>query len=167
LHLLPPQAAAAPLSVYATFFWFAIAFMSVSLAINACLLYRPALGGPRSSVAAYLRDHRGRGLSIASGLLAASGDLCQFAGGQAVGFAAAMMVMAYPLLGVLWGVLGAREGRRLAAAAPGSKAGAGASNPGARRVQWGLLLVVGQVVCYVLSVGLLAGSAELRGGGHR
>jgi glucose uptake protein GlcU len=139
-----------PLSVYTTYFYFAVAFTAVSVAANAVLVYRPPFGIQPSSLAAYLTDHKGRALSVLSGLLAAAGDLCQFMGGQTVGYAAAMMVMAYPVVGVLWGLLRLRELRQV----PGGKAGA---------VPWGLLLVVGQVALYVLSVGLLSGSAELRG----
>lgn len=113
---------------------------------------RPPLGIKPSSLAAYLRDSKGRGLSVASGLLAGAGDLTQFLGGQTAGYAAAMMVMAYPVLGVLWGLLRFKELR-------GPKQREGGRGRG---VQWGLVLVVAQVVLYVLSVGLLSGSAELR-----
>jgi hypothetical protein len=104
-----------------------------------------------------LKDNRGRALSVASGLLAGAGDLTQFMGGQTAGYAAAMMVMAYPVVGVLWGLLRFKELR--GPAKPNATEGAGS---GVRRVSWGLVLVVCQVLLYVLSVGLLSGSAELR-----
>lgn len=88
---------------------------------------------------------------MASGLLAGAGDLTQFMGGQTAGYAAAMMVMAYPVVGVLWGLLRFKELR-----------GPMPTSEGVRGVRWGLVLVVCQVVLYVLSVGLLSGSAELR-----
>lgn len=123
-------------------------------------MYRPPLGIQASNLTAYLRDNRGRGLSVASGLLAAAGDLTQFLGGQTAGYAAAMMVMAYPVVGVLWGCLRFRELRR----GGGGKKGSGGSSSGWWwcGVSPGVLLVVAQVVLYVLSVGLLSGSAELR-----
>lgn len=76
-------------------------------------------------------------------------------GGQTAGYAAAMMVMAYPVVGVLWGLLRFKELR-------GPAKPKGVEGAGARRVSWGLVLVVCQVMLYVLSVGLLSGSAELR-----
>lgn len=146
--LLPPPTA--PLSVYTTYFWFAVSFTGVSGATNILLMYRPPLGIKRSSLGSYLRDNRGRALSVFSGMLAGAGDLCQFMGGQTAGYAAAMMVMAYPVVGVLWGLLRFKELRRTPAAA------------GRPRIPWGLVLVLSQVVMYMLSVGLLSGSAELR-----
>jgi hypothetical protein len=65
------------------------------------------------------------------------------------------MVMAYPVVGVLWGLLRFKELR--GPAKPRVEEGARA-----RRVSWGLVLVVCQGLLYVLSVGLLSGSAELR-----
>jgi hypothetical protein len=145
--LLPPPTP--PLSVYTTYFWFAVSFTGVSGAVNVLLMYRPPLGISPSSLGAYLRDNRGRALSVFSGMLAGAGDMCQFMGGQTAGYAAAMMVMAYPVVGVLWGLLCFKEVRRAPA--------------GGSRVPWGLVLVLSQVVMYMLSVGLLSGSAELRG----
>lgn len=146
--LLPPPTH--PLSVYTTYFWFAVSFTGVSGATNILLMYRPPLGIKPSSLGSYLRDNRGRALSVFSGMLAGAGDLCQFMGGQTAGYAAAMMVMAYPVVGVLWGLLRFKELRRMPAAAGGP------------RIPWGLVLVLSQVVMYMLSVGLLSGSAELR-----
>jgi len=138
-----------PLSVYTCYFYFAVGFTVVSAVVNAWLMYRPPLGIQPSCLMAYLKDNRGRALSIFSGVLAAAGDLTQFIGGQTAGYAAAMMVMAYPVVGVLWGLLRFKELRQRPAGRPGG-------------VPWGLVLVVSQVVLYVLSVGLLSGSAELR-----
>jgi hypothetical protein len=145
------QAPTPPLSVYTTYFYFAVTFTAISGAINLYLMYRPPLGIKPSSLTAYLRDHRGRGLSIFSGVLAGVGDLFQFMGGQTAGYAAAMMVMAYPVVGVLWGLFRFKELRHRPEWAKGW-----------RSVPWALVLIVSQVVLYVLSVGLLSGSAELR-----
>lgn len=135
-----------PLTVYTTNFYFSIGFTVTSVVISITFLYRPPFGTKASSLKRYLLDHRGRGLSIASGALAAFGDLTQFIGGQTAGYAACMLVMAYPVVGVLWGMLRFKEFKQ------GSKAI--------------LLLVVGQVVCYSAAVGLLAASAELRSSSH-
>jgi hypothetical protein len=136
-----------PLSVYTTFFYFAVGFTAVSAVLNVWLMYKPPLGIQPSCLTAYLRDNRGRLLSVCSGLLAGAGDLTQFIGGQTAGYAAAMMVMAYPVVGVLWGLLRFKELRR---------------KPAGQAVPWALVLILSQVVLYVLSVGLLSGSAELR-----
>lgn len=138
--LLPPSVA--PLSVYTTYFYFAAAFTTLSLVANLIFLYKPPLGTASSSITCYLRDNNGRGMAILSGLLAAAGDLTQFIGGQTAGYAACMLVMAYPVVGVVWGQLRFKE----------LKQGSTMSNA----------LIAVQVVCYATAVGLLAGSAELR-----
>ena len=63
-------------------------------------------------------------------------------GGQVAGYAAAMLVMAYPIVGVLWGMLHFREYKNSSRSS--------------------LVLLVGQVLCYAAAVGLMAGSATLR-----
>lgn len=164
--LLPPPTP--PLSVYTTYFYFAVGFTSISVIVNAWLMYRPPMGIQPSSLTAYLTDHKGRGLSIFSGLLAASGDLTQFIGGQTAGYAAAMMVMAYPVVGVLWGLLRLREFRPQGSGPGPGLAVADKDEKKDKKKQCGmpsslgLVLVLAQVVLYVLSVGLLSGSAELR-----
>jgi hypothetical protein len=138
--MLPPGVP--PLSIYAANFYFALGFAVVSGIMNIWFLYHPPLGTARSSFTAYLKDHKARGWSLLSGVLASCGDLTQFTGGQAVGYAAAMLVMAYPLVGVLWGMVHFKEAQQSSRL---SKA-----------------LLVGQVLAYAASVGLLAGSAQLR-----
>ncbi|GBF92541.1 ureide permease-like [Raphidocelis subcapitata] len=142
-RLLPPGTP--PPSVWTTNFYFSSGFWVSSLAVNLVLLYIAPLGGRRSSVLGWLRDGDGRALSVLSGVLAAAGDLTQFIGGQAIGFAAAQLVMAYPLVGVIWGQLHFKEHRGPGRAATAARA-----------------LIAGQVVLYCASIGLLAGSAKLR-----
>lgn len=134
--------------------WWSIRLMTrlVCPPLLLLLLCRPPLGIKPSSLTAYLTDNHGRALSIFSGILAGVGDLFQFMGGQTAGYAAAMMVMAYPVVGVLWGLFRFKELRHRPK-----------GTTGFRGLPWGLMLVVSQVVMYVLSVGLLSGSAELRG----
>lgn len=79
---------------------------------------------------------------------------CMHAALQTAGYAACMLVMAYPVVGVLWGALRFKE-----------------FGGGASRTR--LACVVLQVAAYLTAVGLLAASAQLRvdggtvdGGGH-
>uniref|UniRef100_A0A383VZ22 Uncharacterized protein n=1 Tax=Tetradesmus obliquus TaxID=3088 RepID=A0A383VZ22_TETOB len=143
--LLPPGTP--PLTVWTTNFWFSVGFAATSIILNGIFLYKPPLGTQASSVTCYLKDNRGRGLSVLSGALAAAGDLSQFMGGQVAGYAACMLVMAYPVVGVLWGMARFKEWKQ------GSRAS--------------LALIAAQVAAYSTAVALLALSAELRtGGGH-
>ncbi|KAF6262348.1 ureide permease-domain-containing protein [Scenedesmus sp. NREL 46B-D3] len=144
-NLLPPGTP--PLTVYTTNFWFSVGFAATSIVINGIFLYKPPFGTQASSVTGYIRDNRGRGLSILSGALAAFGDLSQFMGGQVAGYAACMLVMAYPVVGVLWGMVRFKEFRQASKAS--------------------LALIAAQVAAYSTAVALLASSAELRtGAGH-
>jgi drug/metabolite transporter (DMT)-like permease len=123
-----------------------VGFWCSAVLVNLVLLHFPGpLGSRQSSVAGWLRDGDGRALSILSGVLAAAGDLTQFIGGQAIGFAAAQLVMAYPVVGVVWGQLHFGEHRGHGRAATATRA-----------------LIAGQVALYCASIGLLAGSAKLR-----
>ncbi|WIA38780.1 hypothetical protein OEZ86_002068 [Tetradesmus obliquus] len=135
-----------PLTVWTTNFWFSVGFAATSIIMNGIFLYKPPFGTQASSVTCYLRDNKGRGLSVLSGALAAAGDLSQFMGGQVAGYAACMLVMAYPVVGVLWGMARFKEWKQ------GSRAS--------------LALIAAQVAAYSTAVALLASSAELRSGGH-
>lgn len=97
--LLPPGTP--PLTVWTTNFWFSVGFAATSIILNGIFLYKPPFGTQASSVTCYLKDNRGRGLSVLSGALAAAGDLSQFMGGQVAGYAACMLVGARD---VYWGV---------------------------------------------------------------
>ena len=142
-HLLPPGTP--PPSVWTANFYVFAGFWVASVCVNLVLLYTAPFGGRRSSVAGWLRDNDGRALSVLSGVFAASGDLTQFIGGEAVGFAAAQLVTAYPIVCVIWGQVHFREHR-----------GKG------RAASWARALVAAQVTLYCAAVGLLAGSAKLR-----
>ncbi|KAG6546979.1 hypothetical protein Mapa_011595 [Marchantia paleacea] len=102
-HLLKPGVP--HLSVYATFFYFSTAFFIVAVSLNIFFLYNPVMGLPKSSLSAYLVDFKGRHLAVLAGLVCGFGNVCQFMGGQAAGYAAADAVQALPLVGTLWGVL--------------------------------------------------------------
>ncbi|BBM98651.1 hypothetical protein MPTK1_1g15150 [Marchantia polymorpha subsp. ruderalis] len=102
-HLLKPGVP--HLSVYATFFYFSTAFFIVAVSLNIFFLYNPVMGLPKSSLSAYVVDFKGRHLAVIAGLVCGFGNVCQFMGGQAAGYAAADAVQALPLVGTLWGVL--------------------------------------------------------------
>ena len=53
-HTLP--AGVPHLVVYTAFFYFSLACFAASVGLNVWFLYRPMVGVPRSTVAAYLRD---------------------------------------------------------------------------------------------------------------
>lgn len=72
----------------------------------------PPFNMQRSSLLLYIRDNSsGRVLSILAGLLAWFGDGTEFMGGELVGFAASMVVQAYPLISILLGILLFKEFR--------------------------------------------------------
>ncbi|KAL2649313.1 hypothetical protein R1flu_017441 [Riccia fluitans] len=93
------------LSVYATFFYFSTAFFLLSMVVQTYLLYHPMMGLPKSSLTAYLKDWKGRHLALLAGFVCAFGNVCQFMGGEAAGYAAASAVQALPLVGTLWGIV--------------------------------------------------------------
>ena len=64
-------------------------------------------------------------------------------GGQAAGYAAAGLVSAWPIVGVLWGLLHFKEHR-------------GGGGKGSRK---SMLFLMGQGACYMGAIGLLASSA--------
>uniref|UniRef100_A0A7N0TRQ4 Ureide permease 2 n=1 Tax=Kalanchoe fedtschenkoi TaxID=63787 RepID=A0A7N0TRQ4_KALFE len=82
------------LVVYTAFFYFSLSCFVLAVILNVTFLYRPVLGLPRSSLAAYLSDWDGRGWSFVAGLLCGFGNGLQFMGGQAAGYAAADAVQA-------------------------------------------------------------------------
>lgn len=86
-HLLKPGVP--HLSVYATFFYFSTAFFIVAVSLNIFFLYNPVMGLPKSSLSAYVVDFKGRHLAVIAGLVCGFGNVCQFMGGQAAGYAAA------------------------------------------------------------------------------
>ncbi|KAL3702400.1 hypothetical protein R1sor_020422 [Riccia sorocarpa] len=93
------------LSVYVTFFYFSTAFFVLSMVVQIYLLYHPMMGLPKSSFTAYLKDWEGRHLAVLAGFVCSFGNVCQFMGGEAAGYAAASAVQALPLVGTLWGVV--------------------------------------------------------------
>ncbi|KAJ1265468.1 hypothetical protein BS78_08G078400 [Paspalum vaginatum] len=110
-HALP--AGAPHLVVYTAFFYFSLACLAVSVGLNVWLLYRPMVGVPRSTVAAYLRDGgEGRGLALLAGMVCGLGNALTFMAGQAAGYAAADSVQALPLVSTFWGVVLFGEYRR-------------------------------------------------------
>ena len=111
--------------------------------LNIYFLYRPPLGTAASTLSKYIADKQGRLLCILSAVLLSLGDLSQYMGGQAAGYAAAGLVSAWPIVGVFWGMLHFKEHR-------------GGEGGSSRR---SVLLLVGQVACYAGAIGLLAGSA--------
>lgn len=77
------------LVVYTAFFYFSAAFFFCAVLINVVFLYKPAFGVPRSSLMAYARDWKGRGIALLAGAICGWGNGFQFMGGQAAGYAAA------------------------------------------------------------------------------
>jgi glucose uptake protein len=102
------------------------------------------MGSPRSSVSAYLSDHKGRWLAVLSGVLNASGNVCQFMAGQRAGFAAATLAQTFPLVTTLIGLAVFREFK------------------GASRGTLALLAL--QICAYLASAGILATSFRARQG---
>jgi len=109
-HTLP--AGVPHLVVYTAFFYFSLACFAVSVGLNVWFLYRPMVGVPRSTVAAYLRDGEGRWLALLAGLVCGLGNAFTFMAGQAAGYAAADSVQALPLVSTFWGVVLFGEYRR-------------------------------------------------------
>ncbi|KAG2621006.1 ureide permease 4-like isoform X2 [Panicum virgatum] len=104
-HTLP--AGVPHLVVYTAFFYFSLACFAVSVGLNVWFLYRPMVGVPRSTVAAYLRDGEGRWLALLAGLVCGLGNAFTFMAGQA-----ADSVQALPLVSTFWGVVLFGEYRR-------------------------------------------------------
>ncbi|KAG0520934.1 hypothetical protein BDA96_08G117500 [Sorghum bicolor] len=112
-HALP--AGVPHLVVYTAYFYFSLACLAVSAALNVWLLYRPIMAGvPASStVSAYLRDGgEGRALAMLAGMVCGLGNAFTFMAGQAAGYAAADSVQALPLVSTFWGVVLFGEYRR-------------------------------------------------------
>ena len=109
-HTLP--AGVPHLVVYTAFFYFSLACFAASVGLNVWLLYRPMVGVPRSTVAAYLRDGEGRWLALLAGMVCGLGNAFTFMAGQAAGYAAADSVQALPLVSTFWGVVLFGEYRR-------------------------------------------------------
>ncbi|ONK76183.1 uncharacterized protein A4U43_C03F24800 [Asparagus officinalis] len=93
------------LVVYTAFFYFSISCFIIAIILNIRFLYKPVLGLPKSSFAAYLKDWKGRQWALLAGLLCGFGNGLQFMGGQAAGYAAADAVQALPLVSTFWGIL--------------------------------------------------------------
>ena len=94
--------------------WFSFAFWAAAVAGNTVLLQqeqRHTDSSSSSTVAAiwldYLRQDSlsDRQLALAAGIVCALGNVLQFQGGQRVGYAAADLVQAYPLVSTVWDVL--------------------------------------------------------------
>ncbi|XP_062203292.1 ureide permease 1-like [Phragmites australis] len=100
------------LVVYTAYFYFSLACLAVSVGLNVLFLYRPMVGVPRSTLAAYLRDGEGRGLALMAGMVCGLGNAFTFMAGQAAGYAAADSVQALPLVSTFWGVVLFGEYRR-------------------------------------------------------
>jgi len=63
-------------------------------------------GGPKpTDFGAYVKDGNKRGLAFATGVVCGLGNTLQFLGGMAAGFATCDVVQAFPLVGILWGML--------------------------------------------------------------
>jgi hypothetical protein len=137
LGVLP--AGAPRLDVYTAAALYAMGFGLMALLVSCWAMYAPPLGTQRSSVSGWAGDWRGRALCVLSGALTSGGDMLQFMGGDAAGYAAALLVSAHPLVGMAVGALALRELR-----------GAG----------WrAVTLVCAQAGAYAGSVALLAASA--------
>lgn len=138
--LLPPGTT--KLSVWLANLYFGLAFGFGAVALNVFFLYYPPFGTAPSSISAYLKDHKLRGWAFFTGFLCSSGNLAEFLGGQAAGYAAAAMVQAFPLVGTLWGILLFKE-------------------------FWGtskkaILLLVLEICFYIAAMSLLGASAKAR-----
>ncbi|KAK9914973.1 hypothetical protein WJX75_003193 [Coccomyxa subellipsoidea] len=130
-----------PLTVYNAYFYMALTFGFTAWGLNLALLYVPLCNGEESSLAEYAQDHRGRIVSVASGLACGVGMAFQFLGGLAGGYRVAEVVKMYPLLTAAWGLLLFTEFR-----------GCG------RRASYLLGAMCGT---YVLGVGLLAAARNI------
>ncbi|KAL3700853.1 hypothetical protein R1sor_018875 [Riccia sorocarpa] len=93
------------LVVYTAFFYFSIAAFVWGFGVNLLFLYRPAIGLPKSTLSAYVKDNNGRPWALLAGILCGCGNGFQFMGGQAAGYAAADAVQALPLVSTFWGIL--------------------------------------------------------------
>ncbi|KAL2650792.1 hypothetical protein R1flu_018920 [Riccia fluitans] len=93
------------LVVYSAFFYFSIAAFIWGFGVNLLFLYRPAIGLPKSTFSAYIKDNNGRPWALLAGVLCGCGNGFQFMGGQAAGYAAADAVQALPLVSTFWGIL--------------------------------------------------------------
>jgi glucose uptake protein GlcU len=113
-HALPAGGAVPHLVVYTAYFYFSLACLAVSAALNVWFLYRPIMAGvPSSTVSAYLRDGgEGRALAMLAGMVCGLGNAFTFMAGQAAGYAAADSVQALPLVSTFWGVVLFGEYRR-------------------------------------------------------
>ncbi|KAL6842066.1 hypothetical protein ACP4OV_028045 [Aristida adscensionis] len=101
------------LVVYTAYFYFSLACLAASAALNVWFLYRPMAGVPRSSLRAYLADGGGgRRLALLAGMVCGLGNAFTFMAGQAAGYAAADSVQALPLVSTFWGVVLFGEYRR-------------------------------------------------------
>jgi hypothetical protein len=76
--------------VYNAYFYMALTFGFTAWGLNLALLYVPLCNGEESSLAEYAQDHRGRIVSVASGLACGVGMAFQFLGGLAGGYAIAL-----------------------------------------------------------------------------
>jgi len=97
-------------------------------------------GSPSAALKAYVQDHDKRALAVATGMVCCLGNTMQFLGGMAAGFATCDMVQAFPLVGILWGMLLFGEFRK----APLSVKA----------------LLVGVYIVYIIAVALLALSVK-------
>lgn len=77
------------LVVYTAYFYFSLSSFTVAIVLNIIFLYRPVLKSPKSSMAKYLSDWKGRYWAFFAGILCGLGNGLQFMGGQAAGYAAA------------------------------------------------------------------------------
>ena len=105
----------------------------------------PPLGQPKSSWAAYIKDHGILSFyGFLSGVCVSAANILQFLGGQAAGYAASDLVQANPIVATVWGIAFFREYRK------SSKAG--------------YTCLVLMYLLYIAAVVLLAKSAAIRTG---
>merc|ERR1712228_1107186 len=83
-------------------FYFAVSFWFWAHVINVA---RMGTGPHKTDCNSYMKDNNKRSLAFATGLLCGLGNMLQFLGGMAAGFATCDMVQAFPLVGIGWGIM--------------------------------------------------------------
>jgi len=86
--------------------WTANFYFAASFCFFAHVCGIARMGGSEpTNCRAYIYDNSNRSLALATGLVCGMGNTLQFLGGMAAGFATCDMVQAFPLVGILWGMV--------------------------------------------------------------
>ncbi|CAE8596697.1 unnamed protein product [Polarella glacialis] len=93
------------LTVWTANFFFGLSFFMFAYLANISRLSAASDASLASNLACYCADSKQRGLAALSGMICAVANTAQFLGGSAAGFAACDLVQAFPLVGIVWGVV--------------------------------------------------------------